>query len=132
MKITGAAGTGKTVAMMHRAAHLAKKLTDAEKKVLFTTFTINLSSNVKRQLELLDQNAAERIDVVHLNALARTICRREGWDGKIQPVDELDDLWTEVFKDEFPELLEKIRMQTPDEKYKRHGQAIAAASLPVI
>jgi predicted NBD/HSP70 family sugar kinase len=39
---------------------------------------------------------------------------------------------TEVFRDEFPELLEKIRMQTPDEKYKRHGQAIAAASLPVI
>ena len=38
----------------------------------------------------------------------------------------------EVIGDEFPELSEKIRMQTPDEKFKRHGQAIAAASLPVI
>ncbi|GAB5559690.1 MAG: hypothetical protein SynsKO_13370 [Synoicihabitans sp.] len=31
---------------------------------------------------------------------------------------------------EFPELAAKIAFQTPDEKMKRHGQAIAAASLP--
>ena len=36
-----------------------------------------------------------------------------------------------MLKDEFPELAEKIRLRTPDEKDKRHGQAIAAASLPV-
>jgi predicted NBD/HSP70 family sugar kinase len=35
-----------------------------------------------------------------------------------------------VLKDEFPALAEKIRLRTPDEKAKRHGQAIAAASLP--
>ena len=34
-------------------------------------------------------------------------------------------------KDEFPALAERIRLRTPDEKEKRHGQAIAAASLPV-
>jgi predicted NBD/HSP70 family sugar kinase len=39
---------------------------------------------------------------------------------------------TEVIEDEFPDLSEKIRTRTPDEKFKRHGQAIAAASLPVI
>ena len=33
---------------------------------------------------------------------------------------------------EFPELAEKFRMRTPDEKFKRHGQAIAAASLPAL
>ena len=37
----------------------------------------------------------------------------------------------QVLKDEFPALAEKIRLRTPDEKDKRHGQAIAAASLPV-
>ena len=31
---------------------------------------------------------------------------------------------------EFPELSNKITFQTPDEKTKRHGQAIAAATLP--
>jgi predicted NBD/HSP70 family sugar kinase len=39
---------------------------------------------------------------------------------------------TEVLTAEFPELAERIRYHIPDEKEKRHGQAIAAASLPSI
>ena len=35
-----------------------------------------------------------------------------------------------VLRTEFPDLAEKIRLRTPDEKDKRHGQAVAAASLP--
>jgi predicted NBD/HSP70 family sugar kinase len=38
----------------------------------------------------------------------------------------------EVLRAEFPSLSEKIRLRTPDEKDKRHGQAVAAASLPAI
>jgi predicted NBD/HSP70 family sugar kinase len=38
----------------------------------------------------------------------------------------------EVLKIEFPELAEKISFHIPDEKQKRHGQAVAAASLPVL
>ncbi len=38
----------------------------------------------------------------------------------------------EVLRSEFPERCEKVRITTPDEKMKRHGQAIAAASLPII
>ncbi len=38
----------------------------------------------------------------------------------------------EALKDDFPALAEKIRLRTPDEKGKRHGQATAAASLPVL
>ena len=37
---------------------------------------------------------------------------------------------TEVLETEFPEIGRKIEFHTPDEKEKRHGQAIAAASLP--
>ncbi|HBC87928.1 MAG TPA: transcriptional regulator [Lentisphaeria bacterium] len=36
----------------------------------------------------------------------------------------------EVLKDEFPEIAGKINFRMPDEKMKRHGQAVAAASLP--
>jgi predicted NBD/HSP70 family sugar kinase len=39
---------------------------------------------------------------------------------------------SDVLRDLFPELAERIRIVTPDEKFKRHGQAIAAASLPRI
>lgn len=38
----------------------------------------------------------------------------------------------EVLRVEFPEIAERIRFHIPDEKEKRHGQAIAAASLPAI
>ena len=39
---------------------------------------------------------------------------------------------SDVMRDLFPELADRIRIVTPDEKFKRHGQAIAAASLPRI
>jgi hypothetical protein len=38
----------------------------------------------------------------------------------------------QVLREEFPALADRIRLRTPDEQDKRHGQAIAAASLPAI
>ena len=38
----------------------------------------------------------------------------------------------QVLREEFPELAERIRFHVPGEQEKRHGQAIAAASLPAI
>ena len=53
MHITGAAGTGKTVALMHRAVHLARELADAHARVLITTFTTNLSITIKHLIQRL-------------------------------------------------------------------------------
>ena len=36
----------------------------------------------------------------------------------------------ELLQREFPELADKIKVQLPDEKSRRVGQSIAAASLP--
>ena len=38
----------------------------------------------------------------------------------------------QVLREEFPELAERVRFHLPDETKRRHGQAIAAASLPAI
>jgi predicted NBD/HSP70 family sugar kinase len=38
----------------------------------------------------------------------------------------------EVLAAEFPDLARTIALHVPDEKEKRHGQAIAAASLPAL
>jgi hypothetical protein len=38
----------------------------------------------------------------------------------------------DVLRAEFPQLAEQIRLRVPDEKDKRHGQAVAAASLPAL
>jgi predicted NBD/HSP70 family sugar kinase len=46
--------------------------------------------------------------------------------------DRILRMGAEVLKQEFPELAPRIRFHIPDEKEKRHGQAIAAASLPAI
>lgn len=42
------------------------------------------------------------------------------------------DKANEVLKAEFPELAERITLHLPDEKTRRIGQAVAAASLPII
>lgn len=42
------------------------------------------------------------------------------------------DFATKVLEVEFPELAKQINIVQPDEKMKRHGQAVAAASLPSI
>ena len=38
----------------------------------------------------------------------------------------------EVLKKEFPEVAAKIELRVPDEKSRRVGQAVAAASLPAV
>ena len=42
------------------------------------------------------------------------------------------DQASRVLAEEFPELAASISFHMPDEKEKRHGQAMAAASLPVV
>ncbi len=37
-----------------------------------------------------------------------------------------------VLAEEYPALAEKIELRVPDEQFKRHGQAVIAASLPEI
>tara|TARA_R100000027_G_scaffold67756_1_gene68597 strand:- start:6340 stop:7731 length:1392 start_codon:yes stop_codon:yes gene_type:complete len=38
----------------------------------------------------------------------------------------------EVLKVEFPELADQVSLSMPDEQMKRHGQAVAAAALPIL
>ncbi len=97
VNITGAAGTGKTVVLMHRAVHLASKLTDPKDRVLVTTFTTNLSITIKSNIQNLAPEASKRIEVTNLHALARTICRRSGWNGRIATEEECEDIWNEVW-----------------------------------
>lgn len=104
MSINGAAGTGKTVALMHRAVHLAKNLQDPKEQILLTTFTTNLSIALKGQIQRLGPDVANRIEVTNLHALARTICLRSGWKGQIASDSDFDEIWEDVFLD--PELSE--------------------------
>ena len=67
---------------------------------------------------------ADFYDVRNLLVLGRVMTGEGG--------DVILSLASSVLREEFPELAERIRFHIPGEKEKRHGQAIAAASLPAI
>ncbi len=75
-RVTGGAGTGKTVTALHRARHLAARL-DAEgggAKVLLTTYTRNLVRAIEAQLiELAGKDITQRVEVLNVDALARKV-----------------------------------------------------------
>lgn len=77
-RVTGGAGTGKTVTAIHRARFLAKELDlsgdDPKARVLFTTFTRNLAQTIEGQLiQLAGPSITERVHVINIDALARTV-----------------------------------------------------------
>ena len=69
-RISGSAGTGKTIVALHRAVHLAR--TYPEARVLLTTFSDTLANALHTKLKRLigsEPRLAERIDVHSLNAI---------------------------------------------------------------
>ena len=69
-RISGSAGTGKTIVALHRAAHLAR--TNHEARVLLATFSDALAHALQTKLKRLigsEPRLAERIDVHSLEAL---------------------------------------------------------------
>jgi len=69
-RVTGSAGTGKTIVAIHRAAHLARTHPDA--RVLLTTFSDTLANALRTKMKRLLANEprlAERIDVYSLDAI---------------------------------------------------------------
>ena len=67
---------------------------------------------------------AEFYDIKHVLILGRCTSGRGG--------DLLIEGAKKVFETEFPELCKKIELHLPDEKIRRVGQSVAAASLPVV
>jgi superfamily I DNA/RNA helicase len=72
VRVLGGPGTGKTVAALHRAKHLAVNVfAKKEDRILFTTYTKNLAKDIARQLSVLcDEGTADRIEVTNLHQWA--------------------------------------------------------------
>ncbi|MDQ2680169.1 MAG: UvrD-helicase domain-containing protein [Candidatus Eremiobacteraeota bacterium] len=76
-RVSGSAGTGKTVVAVHRAVHLARS--NPETRVLLTTFSDALANALRTMLRRLIGNEprlAERIEVGSINAIARRLYER--------------------------------------------------------
>jgi mRNA-degrading endonuclease RelE of RelBE toxin-antitoxin system len=75
-RVSGSAGTGKTIVALHRAVYLARQ--HPESRVLLATFTDTLAHSLRTKLRRLIGNEprlAERIDVHSLEALALRLHR---------------------------------------------------------
>ncbi len=102
-RVTGGAGTGKTVAAMHRAAWLAARLEENGEpgKILFTTFTKNLAGDIENNLrKICTPEQLKHIEVINLDAWAVRLLKTAGC-GNIQLLWQLDkvkkdDLWNQA------------------------------------
>jgi hypothetical protein len=77
-RVSGSAGTGKTIVALHRAAHLARSKPDV--RVLLTTFSDTLASALHTKLKRLlgsEPRLAERIDVASLNAIGQRLTKAQ-------------------------------------------------------
>jgi superfamily I DNA/RNA helicase len=99
VRVTGGAGTGKTVVAMHRAKHLADSLDDRTgKPILFTTFTKNLAESIERDLrELGGVDLLDVVEVINVDKLATRVVREvEGKNPGIIADRELAAMWEDV------------------------------------
>ena len=93
MRVSGGAGTGKTVIAVHRAVELAKraKADGQEPRILLTTYTRNLADDLRRQIAQLEPQLpfTEKLSepgvmVSGLDRVARMILQQAG--ARISPI----------------------------------------------
>ncbi len=91
VRVLGGAGTGKTVVAMHRAKYLAEEVfTAKEDRILFTTFTRNLATDIQENLrKICSVEALSRIDVINLDAWAGNFLRSQGY--RVEPTFKAED-----------------------------------------
>ncbi len=79
IRALGGAGTGKTVALMHRAKHLARNVFDGpDDRLLVTTYTRNLALDLHANLQNLCGEELSRLEVKNLHSWAVGFMRRHG------------------------------------------------------
>ena len=98
-RIRGAAGTGKTVVGLHRAAYLARS---QDKKILVTSFMKTLPKVLSNLLVRLAPEAASKVEFVGVNAFAGSILKSRGIRSNLKPAEVklvFSSAWTQHGKE---------------------------------
>ena len=96
-RVSGSAGTGKTVVALHRAAYLAR--TDPCSRILLSTFSDALANLLRAKLQLLvpqDTQTDGRIAVGSLDAVALRLYEAELGPVKLAPQETIEALAKEA------------------------------------
>jgi len=105
-RVSGSAGTGKTIVALHRAVHLARQNPDA--RVLLTTFSDILANALKVKLRRLISNEphlGERIDVAAIDQVGQRLYRLHVGTPNI------------ASKETITALIQQASGQVPDQKF---------------
>src|SRR5690349_2475117 len=96
-RVSGSAGTGKTIVALHRAVFLARAKGDS--RVLLTTFSDTLANALRTKLRRLISNEprlAERLEVQAMNAIGERLYEQHFGKPNIAPQDVIRRLMTEA------------------------------------
>jgi len=95
VKVLGGAGTGKTVAAVHRAKWLAEnRFTGEYDRILFTTYTKNLAEDIRSALESISSpDVLKRIEIVNLDEWVFNFLKRNDYGFKPAYGKDSDDFW---------------------------------------
>jgi superfamily I DNA/RNA helicase len=75
-KVTGGAGTGKTVVALHRIKHLSDKYPSSrEKRIVFTTYTNQLTEHLEALAKRIDIDLS-RVMVTNIDSLVRELAKK--------------------------------------------------------
>ncbi|MGD0469979.1 MAG: 3'-5' exonuclease [Terriglobales bacterium] len=92
-RVSGSAGTGKTIVALHRAVHLARKSPGC--RLLLTTFSEALANVLRARLRVLissEPRLGESIEVQAMDAVGRRLYGAKYGRAKLAPVEQLNDL----------------------------------------
>lgn len=118
VRVLGGAGTGKTVAAMHRARWLARNLSDG--RILFTTFARNLATDIENNLRsVCSPEEMSRIEVTNLDRWVVRFLRgrryefhvefgrnREAWQRALDLKPPELDLSDSFYEDEWEQVIQ--------------------------
>nr|WP_265287317.1 UvrD-helicase domain-containing protein [Verminephrobacter eiseniae] len=99
-RVSGSAGTGKTVVALHRAVHLARQNEDS--LILLSTFSDTLANALRGQLFRLvyqQPKLAERIDVASMDDIALRLYDRALGKPKLATCDDISSLIAKAAKE---------------------------------
>ena len=97
VRVLGGAGTGKTVVAMHRARWLANELikTSSPGRVLFTTFTRNLATDIRASLtKICSPEELQRIEVIHLDGWVMNFLKSQGLQVRVFNDEARESCWS--------------------------------------
>ena len=98
-RVSGSAGTGKTIVALHRAVYLARSHPEA--RVLLATFSDTLANALRTKLKRLISNEprlAERLEVHALNAIGERLYERHFGRPQIAKRDQIKQQLTDAAK----------------------------------